>query len=347
MHIYVFLIVLLLLPLETFASWSEHQGHFHQDHSQQELHHKDIPQFTHPEQIRSKHVYALANLLKEETESIRYIMGVAKIDHALFQVKNAAPREVYFQAVNLYGKTSRLYHNLTAHSISDHDLPALQKNIQPADVWAVLSVVLTQLNEIKEEYGITSHPTFPHIEESKTPTDVYQSLLLIIRQINQMLQEEPYTHSDVYQETSTALYCLLNIYNTFPGLQVQRQPELRPGRQDKDVFLKLVRTYQTVQNILMTSGIKVLDLAEIQVLDLSEVPSPNIKPGDIYDLAVLVTSELKFLHSKAAPEQIAHRAPYPGIKFPSHVLQRLTFLHNHLQVILTEVKMNPHWLNEQ
>ncbi len=294
---------------------------------------KTIASLPAPEHIDPKHVYALAQLVDKEVESLRYIMGATKINGTLFQVANAEPREVYFQAVNLYGKISRLHHNLTARSISDHDLPAVEQHIRPAHVWAVLSVALTQLNEIKKEYNITDQAQFPEIEENRKPSDVYQSLLLTIRQINQMLREEPYTHSDVYQEITTALYCLLNIYTTFPGLEMQRQPSLRPGKKSEDVFSELINTYQTVQDVMQLSGLK--------MLELSTVSAPDIKPGDIYELAVLITSELKFLHSKIAPEKTVHDAAYPGIKFPAHVLQRLTYLHSHLRIILQQIKEHP------
>ncbi|WP_339136423.1 MAG: hypothetical protein WGN25_00890 [Candidatus Electrothrix sp. GW3-4] len=318
------LVLLSLLPLEAAASWLNHENAF------------CLPAAKH---IEPKHVYALSRLVNKETQSIRQLMGVTKVSHTLLQVANAEPREVYFQAVNLYGKISRLHHNLTARSILDHNLPPVEQNIRPADVWAVLSVVLIQLDEIKEEYDITTHVQFPEIEEKRVPTDVYQSLLLTIRQVNQMLQEQPYTYSDVYQEISTALYCALNIYNRFPGMQMHSQPPLQPGKTAEDVFTELIETYQTTRDIMLTSGLK--------MLDLSTVPTPDIKPGDIYDLAILITSELKFLHSKAVAEKPSHDATYPGIKFPSHVLQRLTYLHNHLRSILKEVQKNPHWLSEQ
>lgn len=250
-----------------------------------------------PAHIAPKHVYALAQLVDKEVESLRYIMGATKINNTLFQVTNAEPREVYFQAVNLYGKTNRLHHNLTARSISDHDLPTVEQHIRPADVWAVLSVTLTQLNEIKAGYNITDQAIFPEIEENRKPSDVYQSLLLTIRQVNQMLREKPYTHSDVYQEITSALYCLLNIYTTFPGLEMQRQPALKPGKKAEDVFTELINTYQTVRDVMQLSGLK--------MLKISTVPTLDTKPGDIYELAVLITSELKFLHSKIAPEKLS------------------------------------------
>lgn len=326
MNRYTGLLILLLFlpPLEACASWQNHQN---------------APRLPASDHIEPKHVYTLARLVDEETQSIRYIMGVTKINDTLLQVANAEPREVYFQAVNLYGKTSRLHHNLTARSISDHDLPTAEQYIRPADVWAVLAVVLSQLDEIKKEYNITTHAPFPVVEENRVPTDVYQSLLLTIRQVNQLLREQPYTHSDVYQEISTALYCSLNIYNTFPGMQMQKMPAFQPGKTAEDVFAELIKTYQTIRNIMLTSGFK--------MLDLSTVASPDIKPGDIYDLAVLITSELKFLLSKADAEKNIHDAAYPGIKFPSHALQRLIYFHNHLKIILKEVQKNPLWISER
>ncbi|XCN73654.1 MAG: hypothetical protein Q3M24_02560 [Candidatus Electrothrix aestuarii] len=320
----LFFLILFLIPLKAFASWQDHEN---------------APPLPATEHIRPKHVYALASLLAEEIESVRYLMGITKINDSLLQVVDAEPREVYFQAVNLYGKINRLHHNLTARSLADHDLPAIQQNIRPADVWGVLAVTLDQLDEIKDEYGISTHSPFPDLREKILPTDVYQSLLVTIRQTNQMLEERPYTHSDVYQEISTALYCTLNIYNSFPGMPIQKQPVLQPGKTATDVFIELIYTYQTIRNIMRASGLK--------TLELSATPSPNIKPGDVYDLAVLITSELKFLHSKVASQKTLHDAAYPGIQFPSHVFQRLTYLHKHLHVIQEKMLKPPHRTWEQ
>jgi len=301
--------------------------------------HQEIFSRAADEPIEPKHVYALAQVLDEETQSLRYIMGTAKVNTTLFQIKNAAPREVYFQAVNLYSKIIRLHRNLTSRSSSDHDLPTVEQNIRPADVWAALAVALIQLDEIKDEYGINTHADFPEINEQGIPTDVYRSLLLTIRQMNQMLLEHPYTYSDVYQEISTALYCVLHIYNSFPGVPIQKMPEFEEGAKAEDVFAELRSTYQTIREIMLTSG--------LTILDLTTVPEPDIKAGDIYDLAVLLTSELKFLHFKAAVKKDIHDAAYPGIKFPSHVLQRLTYLHNHLRIILQKAQKNPDWLSDR
>lgn len=326
MHRYfgLLLILLFLVPPDAFAAWQNHENALRLPTS---------------EQLAPKHVYALVCLVDEEIQSIREIMGVRKINKTLLQVANPEPREVYFQAVNLYGKVTRLHHDLTARYVSDHDLPVVEKDISPVDVWVVLVVTLTQLHEIKKDYGISTHPPFPELTENISPADVYQSLLVTIRQVNQMLPERPYTHSDVFQEISTALYCTLNIYNSFPGMRMQKQPEFQAGKTAEDVFAELINTYRTIREIMLTSGLK--------VLELTTAPTPDIKPGDVYDLAVLITSELKFLHSKAVPDRAIHDAAYPGIKFPSHVLQRLTFLHNHLRSILKEARKNPHWISEE
>lgn len=148
-----FFLILFLIPLKAFASWQDHEN---------------APALPATEHIRPKHVYALASLLAEEIESVRYLMGITKINDSLLQVTDAEPREVYFQAVNLYGKINRLHHNLTARSLADHDLPAIQQNIRPADVWEVLAVTLDQLDEIKDEYGISTHSPFPDLREKNS-----------------------------------------------------------------------------------------------------------------------------------------------------------------------------------
>jgi hypothetical protein len=120
---------------------------------------------------------------------------------------------------------------------------------------------------------------------------------------------------------------------------MQKEPTLQPGKKAQDVFTELINTYQTIRDVMQLSGFR--------MLELSEISTPNIQPGDIYELAVLITSELKFLYSKTASPNTLQAAAYPGIKFPSHVLQRLTHLHNHLQAILQEIKKNPQLIGEQ
>lgn len=289
--------------------------------------------FAVPDPIEPKHVYALSRLVRQEVEAIRYIMGCPKTRGAALKVAGAAPREVYYQAVSLYNKTTRLHYNLL--STSRNDLPEPPAEIRPANVWGILILILDQLREIKKEYRVTMQYDLPGIEDDKTPSDVYISILSAIRQLNHMLYEQPYTPSDVFQEITTAFYYLLNIYQKIPGTKMLKEPAFVPGKIPLDVYREVVETYKTVTEIMKLSGFKSLDLVAAADRELN--------PSDVFDLAVLTNSEIKYLHSRLPSASPVYEAVYPGVKFPAHVYQRVAYLHNHLMVILSVARDNPQW----
>lgn len=297
-------------------------------------HRPDNVEIPVPRLIESKHVYALSGLIEKELESIRFIMGRPKATRVTIHIKYAEPREVYFQAASLYNKTKRLYFQLLSESSGD--LPAAPKDIRSENIWNVLRLTLDQLQSIKKEYGLTVNNTFPDIADDKTPSEVYLSILSNIRQLNQLL-EQPYTPSDVYQEITTAFYCTLDIFKRVPGLKMRNEPAFVPGKVPGDVYFKILKVYMTLSEIMRLKG--------LHALELTVSTDHDIRPGDVYDLAVLITSELKYLHAEIPDTEPVNNAVYPGIKFPSHVYQRVSYLHDHLKMVLEELKKDTRLLN--
>lgn len=286
--------------------------------------------------IETVQVYALAENIRLEVESIRYLMGSQKTAGTIVQVENAELREVYFQAVSLYNKIRRLHYHLLLETGAD--LPAVPVNIGPEEVRGVLLLCLSQLGDIKRQYGITAVQSSLTPGEEVGPSNIYVSLLSTIRQVNSMLQDRPYSPSDVYQEFTTAFYYMLHIYRRVEGTVMLPSPEPVLGKQPGDVYAEVKETYKTLAELFRLSG--------LHVLEMKAWPSGQVKPSEVYDMAVLISSELRFLYGKLPDTDPVYEAVYPGVKFPSHVFQRVVHLHNHLKVLLEKVRKNPQWLKK-
>ena len=119
-------------------------------------------------------LYALTMLVRKELELIRLEMGKPGGRPSALKVKNAAPREVLFQALTLFRKTKRLcFEQLREHI----EMPDIHRGkIRPAQVYAVVDKVLTNLQNLKAGLSITEKSEKPPRDASKTPTDVFRSI---------------------------------------------------------------------------------------------------------------------------------------------------------------------------
>ena len=69
-----------------------------------------------------------------------------------FKVADVAPREGFFQALTLFGKSNRLCYELTRIDEVEPEPPAGE--ILPAHVYGVVEAALAQLIFVKEKLGI-------------------------------------------------------------------------------------------------------------------------------------------------------------------------------------------------
>jgi hypothetical protein len=291
--------------------------------------------FATPAEINAQHVFALVSLIEKEVDSIRHAMGKPNINRNIVHIHGAAPREVLYQAVSLQKKIQRLNFELTFSRSRPPEIIPLAKSGSES-IWQTLVESLQNLYEIKRRYNILARHQFPAITDKKSPSDVYMSILRINRQVNVLLAQ-PYLPSDVYQETTTALYYTLSLQEKIPGLRLLKEPEFVPGNMPRDVYAEMLSMYKDLSKLLSRSNIKTLTLKAIH--------SEKIQPSDVYDIIVLINSQLAYLHARTKGVRGVHPAVYPGVKFPSHVLQRARFLHLHIRKILTTIQKNPNLLS--
>ena len=287
------------------------------------------------EEVTPAHVYALVSLFREELDLVRVEMGRPKERRPLLQVRDAAPREVYFQALALFQRANRLSFEMTRWEIPE---PTISKErILPADVRHVVNLALERLRYVEESLGLRHALTLPPIETSRTPTDVFRSIVQAGRQLN-LLLDRRFSSSDVFQQVTQALGYASGLRANFAG---RRMPATQPfvrAKTPAQVFEKLLDCFRLVRRIAAESGVGVLELR------VSRAELEAVSPADMHSMASLLVSELRYLHSKLPKAPPPRQAYYPGKKLPSHVFQRAGLLEAQLKDIAALVKTQPGWL---
>ena len=272
---------------------------------------------------------------RQSLELLRRHMGLPVPPPLDIKVGSPAPHDVYFQALSLFRKTSRLAFEITRHV---HNPPPPPKGvIRPADIQGlvikaheVLDFVLADLSDL----GITHQHTPTVSDLDVPPLAVFQSLNSTNRQVN-LLLEKRFSPSDAFVEVTRAVGYVSQQLTQYP--QAPFLPDDPPFEADKrpgDVFFRLLDCLRVIDRIFRTAQLTSLEIGAAQ-LD----PAP-ITPSDVFDLATVMVARLDYLHKRLAFKHPPRKVYYPGRKYPSHVYQRagrlLALLH-----MLADVRSNP------
>ena len=281
-------------------------------------------------------VFVHVSRVRAELELLRLHMGKPKDGQQVLIVQNAAPREVFYQAMTLFDKSNQLsFDQMRVRSVR----PYTPKNqIQPSEVFSVVDQALARINEVKAKLGITKTIKIPEHDPSKTPTDVFLAIVQANRQLN-LLLDQRFAPKDVFKQVSQAIGYSARLLAYFPDTKRIPPPEaLQHGKRPVDVFQRLVGCYESIRVVGEKSGFAMLHLDT----NTTEI---DIVPSDVYDIASLIVSELAYLHSKLENARPPRPVFDPGRKFPSHVFQRVGILESQLKTLSTETKRSPLWLS--
>ncbi|TWT93885.1 hypothetical protein [Stieleria varia] len=293
-------------------------------------------------EIEPPDCYARMSLYRCELELIRGRLDRQAVQRSEISVSGAAPREVYFQALTLFGKSERLSFDLTRDVVRmTFESP---REIRPADVLEVIDASLHQILKIKSHLGITQECKEPIREAERTPTDVFRSIVQANRQLNLML-ETPYAPRDVFQQVNLAVSYCARILAQYPGVErFPPTPDLIDGKIPPDVFRRLLDCFELIRQIEVHLGLTILELS----IDENEIQ--QAVPGDVHDIASLLVSEVAFLHGKLADAKPPRKSVDPGPQTPSKVFQRAGILQQQLQLLLEQVaagNLADGWQNAQ
>ena len=282
-------------------------------------------------------VYVLTRLVRSELGLIRLEMGKPEYGRSPLSVKNAAPHEVFFQALTLFRKVDRLCFEQLREHVALPEAP--QGDIRPAHVYAVLDTVLDRLRRLKSRLGIVEESKKPARDLTKTPTDVFRSIVEANRQLN-VLMEKRFSPSDVYQQVTLAVGYASRLLARFPETtRIPAAPPFERRKRPADVYFRLVDCFGRIRKIAERSGIQLLEL------NAEGAISEDVAPSDVYDIASLLVSELAYLHSRIKGSQTPREVFHPGKKFPAHVYQRAGLLEAQLIQLEGLVEKTPSWLS--
>lgn len=246
-------------------------------------------------------------------------MGRTKDTRPVPEVANAAPREVYFEAIVAWQKVTRLANELGARVARSAPAAPVLGELKPGHVLQLIDAVQAHVDDVKAHLQVGERASEPALESARQPSDVLVTLIRVNRELSRVL-ERPFTPSDVYRTVALA-----SAYASRMGA-VADPAGFERKRKPAECYAKLEECLDLVGAAIQKRG----------ETALSERGTPgDINPTDVYDLANLVLGEVAFLHSLTPNAQPVH-AFEPGVdghRLPAHVFQLARTLEAQLKSI--------------
>ena len=162
--------------------------------------------------------------LSMHIELVRQYMGAPKANILDIRIHNAAPHDVYFQALTLFRKANRLLFEITR--LQEEPPPLPEKFILPVNVMELVRKSHQSIEKVMVDMNIDQDHMQPLPVVSKTPTDVFKEIQMVNRQLNQLL-ERPFSPADVYQVVTLAIgYAARHLSRYSGAIRIPGNPPL-------------------------------------------------------------------------------------------------------------------------
>ncbi len=294
------------------------------------------------EKIITADVLARAELLRADLELIRVEMGQPKDRRMEMVVTNVAPREVIFQAFTLFRKASHLHFEVTGTITRDQQI-TIPPDIQPIHVWKIVNTAYKRILVVKRRLGIPGQTEEQRQDDSVTPSDLFRVILQANRQLD-VLFMQGVSSNNTLQQVTLATNHAARLLQQFPGATpLPAMPALERGKRPVDVHDLLVKAYAKISAIAEASGIETLKLEVSKPESVNET-ADTISASDVFDVSIILVSELAFLHGQLQHTDPPAMSMDPGYKVPAHVYQRTDLLLLQLTELEKLVNANPDWL---
>lgn len=294
------------------------------------------------EPITTVTVDQLARTIRAEIEVIRWNMGRPIEVRSPIPVRDVTIRENFRQALTLWQKVNELAVDLVGGGEAPPVVPPPPEGeYGPPEVHRVLTSVLDRLQEIKDGTAIVSQAGLgreaPAVRPNPAaqPTDVFRSIVQSNRQVNRML-ERAAQPSDVYRQVQQAVFYASEVLaaqgdeNPYPS-----PPAFEPGLRPGDVYGRLLQVFDRLSASFDALGLDMVTWAG----GIYEVDT-SLSPGDVFDLATLLLSEVEYLHSRTPGARAPIQAVDPGLRWPSDVYQQAGILNEQAARILMQARKN-------
>jgi hypothetical protein len=261
-----------------------------------------------------QHVVAIEDML----ERISFEMGIRKVEVDTIGVSGVSSREVYFQAATLHTKTAQLMFEFTSKEgevIDEHKL-----NATPSDVLSLLTGARQHLIPVLQALHVAWSKPLPSIDKSARPKEVFQLIVQLNKMTNQLLDFK-FSPAQAHQKVTESIALASAILQTYSDATAVFFPTTRvSGKTPHEVYQQLVYLYGDLGDVFEKFGKSCLALED------TETQRQNVEPSDVYDLAVLVASQLRHFHALLPEKPDIKPSYYPGKVVPSDVYQRLGIL---------------------
>ncbi|MFQ5703615.1 MAG: hypothetical protein ACE5HT_06305 [Gemmatimonadales bacterium] len=295
------------------------------------------------EAITPADVLARVELLRDELEMIRFEMGEPRARPADLDVSDASPRDVMFQAFTLYLKAKQLRFELTGAQEQEVLLDQ-PREVRPFHTWKVVELAYSRTLRVKQTLGIQKRARERVQDSTTTPTDVFRAISAANLQFDLLLKQQ-LSAADVFRQVTQARHYAARLLGQFPGAEVRPRPRaFEHGRRPVDVYNRLVDCYVHLRNIARNSGIETLNL-RVSKLDARVDDPLQVAPSAVYNLAVLLVSELAYLHQALNFKDVPVPSLDLGFKLPADVYWQAGNLLDQLTDLDAHVDANRTWLN--
>jgi hypothetical protein len=278
-------------------------------------------------------VFRTLGQLDGEVERLRFEMGAPQHLAPSFTVADAAPREVFYQAVSLLEKADEFSFEQTRERGRPVDIP--DRELTPGDVHEVVVGALDRILAVATHWDITKPIAAPDRDPSKRPADVYNAILRLNGQVN-LLLDQSLAPTDVYGQVETAIGYAALLLDRFAGAtSLPSPPPLVRGMRPADVHQHLTACLEPIRKVATRLGTSTLRLESM------DLPPEVVKPSDVYDVATLLISQLSYLNKATGNGRDPERERYPGRKWPSDVYRRADVLRQQLDALVWLVNEQP------
>ena len=284
-------------------------------------------------------VLARVELLRDELELIRLEMGRPRSRPSKIAIRGVSPRETTFQAFTLLGRVNQLRWEITG-------IPApliqvsLPPEVRPFDAWQVLNAAYEQILEVKRELRISEQIEERTWARSATPAQVFAAIVQANRELDVVVTRRVLPN-DVYHQVKLATHYAAHLLSRFPETKaLPETPAFKRGKRPNDVYALLLECYGRVRAIAQRAGVEVLEFDTAH----SDRDSSQVRPSEVHDIAILLVSELSYLHSRLEFDEQPDPRRELELKLPSHVYQRGEMLLLQLSELETRTREHPHLL---
>ncbi len=274
--------------------------------------------------IQIPQVHQEVGVVLKEIEQIRLVLGIQPPPERDFVLRDADPRQVFFQGQTLFRKCNTLAQEIAGIS-RQAPAAAPADNIALTDVQMVVRAAREQLDIVRAALDIDEAVAVPGVNNRSTAGDVMRDII----QAGYVLNELTIRQADWPSIYDRVVQMITYVGGTLPeARRFPALPEYECCKMPEDVYQRLLQQMEGARPLAET-----VDLIFVRIESRKRPPN-GASTGTVYDLTTTMLSDLGELTLRLEGEDIAAPSyPRPARIFPAHVYQLAAVLGEQLAML--------------